>query len=210
MPSSKEPRPIDSGSGGKGGTAARLVGRCGELTFLDEGEPGSILLKLYEENLLDALRSSGSCLDKAASVDLVSGGTSGICSTGSGGVIGPSTSVMLMDSDGRLRTGSEGARLEPDAIADRTSGEASSSASSSARVDIRLGGVRLGGDRIGEPFVTSESAENRDVGRGLPKLSRLNRSGLGGVGLTTGGGASAVGMGIGEGDEEEETGPSVS
>jgi len=34
-----------------------------------------------------------------------------------------------------------------------------------------------GGDRTGEPLVNSESAEKCETGRGLPKLSRLNRSG---------------------------------
>lgn len=52
--------PLVSGRGGMGGTAARLVGLCGELSFLDDGEPGNILLKLYEENRLEARRSSGS------------------------------------------------------------------------------------------------------------------------------------------------------
>lgn len=209
IPSSTEPPPTDSGSGGMGGTAALRVGRCGELIFLEEGEPGSILLKLYDENRLEARRSSGSWRDSAASVDLVSGGTSGMRSTGSGGVVRSVVSGMEIDSDGRLRTGKEGARLDPEATAGRSSAT-TSSASSSGRVDIRLGGVRFGGERIGEPLVMSESAENRDTGRGLPKLSRLKRSGRGGVGLTVGGGArTGTGMGMGEGEEVEETGPSV-
>jgi len=35
-----------SGKGGIGGMFARRMGRCGELNFLDDGEPGNILLKL--------------------------------------------------------------------------------------------------------------------------------------------------------------------
>ena len=47
-------------------------------------------------------------------------------------------------------------------------------------------------DRIGDPLVRSESAEKREMGRGLPTLSRLNRSGWGGV--CFGGGGGAVGF----------------
>jgi len=91
-----------------------------------------------------------------------------------------------MDSDGKLSTGKRGASLgglsEP------------RSSSSSGNVDIRLGGVFAPGDRIGEfPVVTSESIEKRDIGLGFPKLSRLNRSGRGGVGLTAAAGARVVG-----------------
>ena len=35
-----------SGKGGIGGIFARRIGRCGELNFLEDGEPGNILLKL--------------------------------------------------------------------------------------------------------------------------------------------------------------------
>jgi hypothetical protein len=87
---------------------ARRIGLCGELSFLEDGEPGSILLKLYEENRLEARRSRGSCRDNAASVDLVSAGTSG---TGSGGVCISLVSDIDNDSDGRFRTGSRGANL---------------------------------------------------------------------------------------------------
>ena len=43
---------------------------------------------------------------------------------------------------------------------------------------------------MGEPVVISESAEKREMALGLPKLSRENRSGRGGVGL--GGGVGAL------------------
>jgi hypothetical protein len=59
-PSSVVALPLDSGNGGMGGGTALLVGLCGELSFLDDGEPGNILLKLYDENRLEALRSNGS------------------------------------------------------------------------------------------------------------------------------------------------------
>lgn len=63
-------------------------------------------------------------------------------------------------------------------------------------MDIRLGGVVELGERIGEPVVMSESTEKRDTGLGFPKLSRLNRSGRGGVGLTDGAGANMVGIDV--------------
>jgi hypothetical protein len=152
---------------------------------LEDGEPGNILLKLYEENRLEALRSSGSCLDNAASVDLVSGGTSGAGSTEDSGGVTTSPVSIIIDSDGKLRTGSRGANL---------GGLFGGRSSSSGKVDIRLGGVLDPGDRIGElPAVTSESIENRDIGLGFPKLSRLNRSGRGGVGFTAAAGARVVG-----------------
>jgi hypothetical protein len=190
-----------SGRGGIGGILARRVGRCGELSFLEDGEPGSILLKLYDENRLDARRSSGSCLDNAANVDLVSGGTSGIGSTDdNGGVATSLVSGIVIDSVGRLSTGKDGANL-----GGLLSGR--SSASSSGKVDIRLGGEP--GDRTGELVVViSESMENREMGRGLPKLSRLNRSGRGGVGLT--GCAGARVAGTTEDEEVDGTGLSVS
>lgn len=174
-----------SGKGGIGGMFARRIGRCGELNFLDDGEPGNILEKLYDENRLEALRSSGSCRDKAANVDLVSAGTSVGSTEDSGGVTTSLVSIII-ESEGRLRTGSNGANLGG------LSGALSSS--SSGNVDIRLGGVCPPGDRIGEfPVVISESIENRDIGLGFPKESRLNRSGLGGVGLTAAAGARVVG-----------------
>jgi hypothetical protein len=94
------------------------------------------------------------------------------------------------ESEGRLRTGSEGANLVGGLAA------VGSSSSSSSKVDIRLGGVVELGDRIGEPLVMSESTEKRDTGLGFPKLSRLNRSGRGGVGLTFGAGAKIVGTDV--------------
>lgn len=39
-----------------------------------------------------------------------------------------------------------------------------------------VGGERDVGERMGDPLVRSESAEKREIGRGLPKLSRLKRS----------------------------------
>lgn len=99
---------LSSGKGGIGGILARRIGRCGELSFLEEGEPGSILLKLYEEKRLEARRSRGSCRDNAANVDLVSAGTSG---TSSGDVCISLVSDIERDSDGRLRTGNKGANL---------------------------------------------------------------------------------------------------
>jgi hypothetical protein len=93
---------------------------------------------------------------------------------------------ITIDSEGKLRMGNKGA--------DRGGLSGTRSSSSSANVDIRLGGVCPPGDRIGElPVVISESIENREMGLGLPKLSRLNRSGRGGVGLTAAAGARVVG-----------------
>jgi len=93
---------------------------------------------------------------------------------------------IIIDSEGRLRTGSNGAS--------RGGLSGARSSSSSGKVDIRLGGVFVPGDRMGEfPVVTSESIENREMGLGFPKLSRLNRSGRGGVGFTAAAGASVVG-----------------
>jgi hypothetical protein len=93
---------------------------------------------------------------------------------------------ITIDSEGKLRMGNKGA--------DRGGLSWARSSSSSANVDIRLGGVCPPGDRIGElPVVISESIENLDIGLGFPKLSRLNRSGRGGVGLTAAAGAKVVG-----------------
>lgn len=118
-------------------------------------------------------------------MDLVSGGTSGTGSTDeSGGGVTSFVSIII-ESEGKLRTGSRGASL---------GGLSGARSSSSANVDIRLGGVCPPEDRMGElPVVMSESMENREIARGFPKLSRLNRSGRGGVGFTAAAGASVVG-----------------
>jgi hypothetical protein len=106
--------------------------------------------------------------------------------------------------EGKFRTGkavaSGGAEGEAEAEAEaeaETGSGSSDSSSSSGNVPIVRGGVAVVvvGERTGEPFVISESTENRDTGRGFPKLSRLNRSGRGGVGLDTlGAGARMVGI----------------
>lgn len=60
---------------------------------------------------------------------------------------------------------------------------------SSESVSIVRGGLCDGRDRIGDPLVTSESIENRDIGR--PSESRENRSGCG-TGLGGGGGGVSM------------------
>lgn len=62
---------------------------------------------MYEENRLEALLSKASDRPKAASVARVSGGTSGMASTGVGRSA-PGGSGNSIDDDGRLSVGKRG------------------------------------------------------------------------------------------------------
>jgi len=136
------------------------------------------LLKVYDEKRFDALRSRASVRCKAARVARVSGGISGIVSTSDGvEARGPSDSRI---ADGKLRVGRDGGARSVVSGCDSSS----------------LVGLRVEGDRTEDPLVMSESAEKREIGRGLPKLSRLKRSGCGGVGFG-GGGGGLLEIGVG-------------
>ena len=156
----------DSGRAGMGGgRSPRRAGRCGEPTFLLGSDPGSILLKVYEEKRLLARRSRASDRCSAAKVARVSGVTSGMGMGFGGG--GSERSIL-----GRLKVGRVGAGW-----------------SGTAEDDARGGVSRV---RIGEPLVISESTEKRDTGRGSPKLSRLALSGRGGIRLGPAAGAKLI------------------
>jgi hypothetical protein len=92
MPRPKLDDSRDSDKGGKAGALSLsplLVGLVGFAVedFLFPGEPGNILLKVYEENRLEARLSSGSERCRAARVPRVAGAISLSASDGIGGVV---------------------------------------------------------------------------------------------------------------------------
>lgn len=125
----------DSGRAGNGGArSALLVGLCGLFTddFLLPGEPGTILLNVYDENRLEARRSSGSDRCSAARVERVACGTSCMVSVGGGGGVLTVGGGMSIKAEGRLRRGKAGVKEGTDS---------SDSASVSGRVPIVCGGL---------------------------------------------------------------------